>query len=100
MESNKKINVTLVIKKVRAIDANDDDKKLETLVNIEDLLDSLSLKGDEATLENLLLLLNASKQCNEIMADAFINIDRVDLFHEKLKSSEVIDKIINQIINI
>jgi hypothetical protein len=95
---SKKINVTLVIKKVRSIDSENNNNKLNTLVQAEELLDSLPLKGNEAETEILLRLLNAYKQCNEIMADAFIEIDRMDLFTEKVESNETIDHIINQII--
>jgi hypothetical protein len=98
MDSTKKINITLTIKKVRNIDAEDDSNKLNTLINIEDLVDALSSKGNEADINDLLQLLNAYKQCNEIMADAFISVDRMDLFTEKVESNETIDFIINQII--
>jgi hypothetical protein len=99
MDSTKKIEIHLAIKKVRNIDDEGDENTLRILTDVEDLLDVLSFERDSADLRDLLQLLDAYKQCNEVMADAFIIVNRLDLFNKKMSDNDMVDKIINQIIN-
>ena len=57
MESNQKVEVTLVIRRLKKLDK----KKYKTMKDVDELLTSLSLKGDEADRKELLQLLNAKK---------------------------------------
>jgi hypothetical protein len=100
MDTNRKINVTVVIKKVRNIERDTyNDNKVGTLVNIENLLEKFEHTNEDIELKDLLHLLNASKQSHEIMADAYADVNREDLFDGEIESNDTIDEIINLINN-
>ena len=61
MESNRQIEVTFIIRKAVKAKLKDKKDKRKTLKDVEELLTSLSLKGDEADKKELLHLLNANK---------------------------------------
>ena len=101
MESDRKIKVTVLIKAV-------DDKQTKEIAHTDEyrvlhqisrLIKGLSADQDEVDKEPLLHLLNASKLSNEIMADAFVDINREDLFDQKIKSINTIDEIIKLLNN-
>jgi hypothetical protein len=102
MDTDKKIKVTVLIKAVdskqtKEIEHTDEYRVLH---QVKRLFKEVSGEADEVGKEEILHLLNASKLSNEIMADAFINVNREDLFDDKIKSILTIDEIINQINNI
>lgn len=103
MESNKKINVRIIIKKVsdrqdHEIANNNGDAYL-MMNQIRKILDAVSLKSDEQDKDKVIRLLNAAKLSNEIMADAYIDIDRTDLWEDKLNTINAINDIIKTINN-
>lgn len=100
MESDRTIKISVIIKKVKEINPENEDNKIYTLSSIKDLLERVSEKGDESKLLDIIHLLNASKKTNEIMGDAFCDVNREDLLNEKMESNDILDNIINQIINI
>ena len=100
MESDRTVKISVIIKKVKDIDPENEDNKICTLSSIRDLLERVSEENDESRLLDVIHLLNASKRSNEIMADAFCEVNREDLFSEKMESNDIIDNIIYQIINI
>ena len=103
MEPNKKIRVSVVVKYVS-------DKQDKDIINKESdgylALDQLKRlindfsKGDEEEKEDVLSLLRATRTSNEVVANALINVDRADLFEDKLQTIKNIDEIINQILSL
>lgn len=98
MDSNKKIKVSVVIRKVA--DHQQLEKSRTDSYNVlEDIKSLFGKLSDEEEKEDVTKLLRASKRSNEILADAFADVNREDLFNEKLDSIKIIDEIINQISN-
>lgn len=101
MEPSKKIKVSVIVKYV----ADKQDKELAdkngdgylALSQVKKALDAISLKSDEEDREKVLHLLDAAKRSNEVMASALIDIDREDLFDDKVMTIDAIDEIINKI---
>ena len=99
----RKIKVNLVIKRVD----DQQDKELTgithnseafvSLMNIREMLNAVGLKEEEVTEEKLVRLLKAYKLSQEIIASAFIDIERDDLFDKKMKSVDQVDEIIEAI---
>jgi hypothetical protein len=58
---NREVEITFVIKRALKNKFKDKKNKRKTLKDVEELLLSLSLKGDEADRKELLYLLNANK---------------------------------------
>jgi hypothetical protein len=58
---NREVEITFVIKRALKNKFKDKKNKRKTLKDVEELLLSLSLKGDEADRKELLHLLNANK---------------------------------------
>jgi hypothetical protein len=101
MESNK-IKITVVIRKI-----DDEQEKLshdadsyDVLNTIKNLFKKTEKKENEVDLTEVLRLLDAHKLSNEILADAFCEVNRDDFFTEKVESNEAINKVINQIKNL
>lgn len=104
MEPIKKIKVSIVVKKVsdrqdKEIAENNGDAYL-VMNQIRKLLDAVRLKNEEEDKEVVIKLLNAAKLSNEVMANAFAEIDRDDLFGEKYNTITAIDEIIETINNL
>jgi hypothetical protein len=102
MDSDRKIKVSVVIRKVvdrqDTCKADNEADAFFVLDNIKHLLNKTAVKSDDICVKDALCLLEASKLSNEIMADAFIDVDREDLLEQKIKSIDTIEDIINQII--
>jgi hypothetical protein len=104
MEPIKKIRVSIVLKSVsdqqdKAI-TNADGDAITALSTIKKTLDALATKNDEEEKGTILHLLSASKLSQEVMASAFAEVNREDLFEEKFNTISSIDAIINQINNL
>ena len=99
METGRKIKVSVVIRRVDAEQTNDNTDKSSVLNNLKDLLNKVA-SDDEVDKKDLLHLINASKLSNEILADAYVDVNREDLFDAKIESISALDKIINQINNL
>jgi hypothetical protein len=101
MESTKKIKVSILIKFI----SDKTDKELSdhntdgflALSQIRGLLNAVSLKKDEEDSDTVLNLLKTARLSNEIMADKFLDIDREDLFWERMKIIDSINEVINLI---
>lgn len=102
METGRKIKVSVVIRRIDTEQdtvTNKSDDSFTTLNSLKELLNKVADK-DEVDKKDLLHLINASKLSNEILADAYVDVNREDLFDAKLKSISALDKIINQINNL
>jgi len=96
MESNRKIKVSIVIKRVsdeksKTLIGKDENVTLQT---IEKILKAINSKNDEESVDKLLNVLGASKLSNEVMASALADVNEEDLFNEKIDSIMSIDEII------
>jgi hypothetical protein len=102
MDSNRKVKVTVLIKAVDKKQTKDiaHTDEYRVLHQVARLFKEVSKDEDEVDINTILHLLKASKVSNEILADAFCDVEREDLFNEKLKSISTIDEIINIINNI
>lgn len=102
METNRKIKVSVIIRKVDdSLDKCKNDNEADaffTLDTIKKLLTKTSVGSEDISAEDTVCLLKASKLSNEIMADAFIDINREDMLEQKIKTISTIDDLINQII--
>lgn len=101
MDSGRKIKVSVVIKRInegKATNVRNNDS-MDTLDHIKSLVNKVS-NGEDIDKETILHLVKASKLSGEIMADAFCDVDREDLFESKMKSVSTLDELINQIINL
>jgi hypothetical protein len=103
MESNRKIKVSVIIKyvgdKQDKATADKDADGMLTFSEVRRVLNAVSLKNDEEDKELILHLLRATKTSSEVMANAFIDAGRDDLFDEKVKTIEAVNEIITQINN-
>ena len=103
MGSDKKIKVSIVIKKVtdrQDMELNDSNADAYTVLDqIKKLFGTVTMNKDEEEKDTVLNLLAAARLSNEVMADAFIDINRIDLFEEKANTVRAINEIINQINN-
>ena len=103
MDSTKTLKVSVVIKKVtdrqdkELADSNGD--AYAALDQFKKLFGVVVRDKDEEKKDTILNLLAAARLSNEVMANAFIDIDRIDLFDEKANTVKAIDGIINQINN-
>jgi hypothetical protein len=101
MDPSKKIRVRILVKQVS--DRQDEELKKAngdayTVLNeLRKLLSSMTLLKDEENKDVVLNHLNAAKFANEIMANSYANLNRIDLFNEKVATITAIDDIINQI---
>jgi malonyl CoA-acyl carrier protein transacylase len=98
MEPTRKIKVSIVVKQVtdrqdiEIADKNSDSYLV--LTGVKRTLDSFNNPADEESSEKILRVLDAAKLSNEIMASALIDVDREDLFNEKVDTIRSIDDII------
>jgi malonyl CoA-acyl carrier protein transacylase len=98
MEPTRKIKVSIVVKQVtdkqdiEIADRNSDGYLV--LAGVKRALDSFNNPADEESSDKILRVLDAAKLSNEIMASALIDVDREDLFNEKVDTIRSIDDII------
>jgi hypothetical protein len=98
MESNKVIKVSIVVKHITDnMDVEIADKNSDgylVLAGVKRALDSFNNPADVEQSERVLRVLDAAKLSNEIMASALIDVDREDLFNEKIATIDSIDDLI------
>ena len=98
---DKKIKLNVVIKfigerqdKVTELDKFDSDQFI-ALAGVRRTVNAYGLKEEEVEKDKVVKLLEAAKWSEEIMANAFIDAERDDLFEDKMKSVNILDEIMN-----
>jgi hypothetical protein len=99
MATDRKVRISVVIRQTNTKQSHVhcDSDAYNVLDEIKKLIGKMSPNDDEVDTDSVIHLLKASKLSNEIMADAFIDVERSDLFESKIESIAALDELINQI---
>jgi copper homeostasis protein CutC len=102
MESPRLVKISVIVKHVT--DQQDEailhDKNSDAylvLAGVKRVLDSMSVTKEEESVDKLVRVIDAAKLSNEVMASALIDVDREDLFNEKIETIKSLDDVIKLI---